>query len=76
MPVHVTVGDLKRVLEGVPDDTPVVVPSTDHSFRKVRASLQQIGTDNRGYYGEVDRRCPNEGWGDTPCTLLTALVIE
>lgn len=78
MPVHVTVGDLKRILEGVPDETIIVEPSTDHSFRKVRAYLQQIGTDNQGYYGEVCLTLPNNGWDDysgAP-TILTALVIE
>ncbi len=33
------VGDLKKLLEGAPDDAPVLVPDHDHGYREVSCEL-------------------------------------
>jgi len=33
-----TVGELKKLIEKMPDDTPILVPGDDHSYRAATAS--------------------------------------
>ena len=35
---YTNVGDLKRILADLPDNTPVLVPSLDHSYREAEAT--------------------------------------
>lgn len=44
---NATVGQLKKLLQDVPDDTLVVVPASDHSYREVSASVTTAILDAR-----------------------------
>lgn len=47
-----TVGELKRIIAKLPDDAPVLVPGSDHSYQKI----YEFGTDatyaGQGHYFE------------------------
>lgn len=40
MSKHLTVGDLRRRLDGVDDDVIVVAPASDHSYRVIRMASE------------------------------------
>lgn len=59
-----TVKVLRSRIEGLADDTPVLVPGEDHSYRDPSVSVMKLDRDQGGY-------CDPEGEGEH-----TALVIE
>lgn len=73
------VGNLKRLLADVPDDTEVVLPGPDHSYRRVRsAHLETAGSADRGrYLGEYHSDLSNGGgWDTPPDAVVKVLVVE
>jgi hypothetical protein len=71
------VGDLKRMLADVPDDTQLVVPGSDHSYRRIRyIRLEVAGTCQDGYLGEFFPDLPNGGgWEPMPDKVVEVLVF-
>lgn len=49
-----TVGELRRAIANVPDDTPVVVGGPDHSLHYAEAVLSYAAEDDRGDLVEFD----------------------
>lgn len=50
--VRMTVGQLKKLLADVPDDTPVLGPSSDHSYRPVVARIDSGMLDKKWGWSE------------------------
>lgn len=70
----VTVGDLRRLLENVPDDVPVLTPGPDHSYfgasaRLSSALLEEGGTWTEDYGEETT---PEKVYGKR----LQAIIIR
>jgi len=79
------VGQLKKLLEGVPDDTVILVPAPDHSYREadprpieaVEPVEAQKGKRRRGWgepthyewYGEMSHY-------DEPVKVVKALLVS
>lgn len=50
---NMNVGLLKKLIENLPDDTIIVVPSKDHSYRQVdRIETTEAERGKGGYLGE------------------------
>lgn len=47
---YLTVGQLRTLLENVADNTPVLIPSSDHSYRRCVAEVGEAGVDGNQFY--------------------------
>lgn len=71
-----TVGELKSVIEKLPDDAPVLIPGSDHSYHLVGHADTEATRSGRGrhsydyyeYYSEEDLE-PGE-------TKVSALILR
>ena len=63
----ITVLTLKRLCENLPDDTPVLVPGSDHSYREPKAIVTTVAHEGVHCWGET--------WAESPDPQVTALVI-
>lgn len=45
-----TVGDLKKKIAIMPDDWPVLGPSSDHSYRPLEATVEIVEKSGREYF--------------------------
>lgn len=67
-----TVGELKKLIENLPDQTRIVVPAPDHSFRFAKVGESTIMYDRAS-------RSLHEDFGDQPdesYVRVTVLVVE
>ncbi len=72
-----TVGELRKAIEGLPDDTVVLAPYSDHTYKLVGGQVTEVALskDHRG------GRIFSEWFGDPkhydgPVEVVKALVIE
>jgi hypothetical protein len=45
---YLSVGKLRQLLEGLSDNTPVLVPSSDHSYRRCQGGIDEPRIDVGG----------------------------
>lgn len=49
-----TVGSLKKLIEGLADDTVVLVPARDHCYRSPKVTITQVSFEGAALWGEWD----------------------
>lgn len=47
---YLSVGQLRQLLEGLADNTPVLIPSSDHSYRRCEGEIGEAGYVDGDYY--------------------------
>ncbi len=63
----ITIRTLKTLIASLDDDTPVLVPGPDHSYREPRAVVTTVAQEGRHQWGET--------WPESTDPQVTALVI-
>jgi hypothetical protein len=70
-----TVGELKRLIEGVDDRMPVLLHAPDHSYRRGRVVIAHARNEGGGRWGEDfgnEREYPEAEFG----IRVMALIVE
>ena len=69
---YCTVGEFRKATEGLPDNTPLLLPGSDHSYHPGRPEKTEAAWSRDGgyaeYYGDVDLEPGEE--------KITAVVIS
>ena len=63
----ITILTLKRLCANLPDDTPVLVPGHDHSYREPKAVVATVAHEGVHCWGET--------WSGSADPQVTALII-
>lgn len=72
-----TAGDLKRLLADVPDDTPLLVEHSDHSYRLVSGSVLDVAVAKAKRGGRLfSEWSGNQADYDEPVEVIKAVVIQ
>lgn len=67
-----TVGQLKKKIEIMPDNWQVLMPASDHSYRPVDAAVEIVEKDGKGYFGEpADSDDPAEGMTNEQALIIS-----
>ncbi len=72
-----TVGELRKVLEGLPDDTIVLEPYSDHAYRLVGGSVMNVAkTKERGDWVFYEWFGDPKHFDGPPVEVVKAVVIS
>jgi hypothetical protein len=63
----ITIRTLKLLIANLDDDTPILVPAADHSYREPRAEVTTVAQEGRHQWGET--------WPESTDPQVTALII-
>jgi hypothetical protein len=75
--VKATVGELKRLLADVPDNTLILAPSSDHSYRLVSGSVMDVAVEKAERGGRLfSEWSGNLAHYDGSVGVVKAVVIQ